>query len=66
VAWYQRYRRVDLLRPMWTGRKRAAQVPAGEEIGGQRLWLAATLVAMAAAALWRIVATAPPASLSVY
>ena len=66
VAWYQRYRRVDLLRPLWTGRKRAAQVPAGEEIGGQRLWLAATLVAMAAAALWRILATAPPASLSVY
>lgn len=66
VAWYQWARRLDLLRPMWTGRKASAVVPPGEEIRSQRLWLAAVLVALAAAALWRLVATAPPASLSLY
>jgi len=66
VAWYQWLRKVDLVRPMFTGRKPASMVPPAEEISGQRLWLAAVLVALAAAALWRIVASAPPASMSFY
>jgi len=66
VAWYQWVRRVDLVRPMWTGRKPVALVPPGEEVEGQRLWLAAVLVALAAAVLWRVVANAPPASMSFY
>lgn len=66
VAWYQWVRKQDLLRPMFTGRKAASQVPPGEEIASQRLWLAAVLVALAAVALWRIVASAPPASMSFY
>ena len=64
VAWYQFARRVDILRPMWTGRKPAERVPAAEGISGHRLWLAAVLAALAATILWRIVTTAPPASLT--
>ncbi len=66
VAWYQWFRGTDLLRPMFTGRKPASLVPPGEEISGQRLWLAAVLVALAATALWRVVASAPSASMSFY
>ena len=66
IAWYQWVRKQDLLRPMFTGRKAASRVPPGEEIDGQRLWLAVVLVALAAAALWRIVTSAPPASMSFY
>jgi cytochrome b len=66
VAWYQWVRKQDLIRPMLTGRKPAALVPPSEEIPGQRLWLAAVLVALAATALWRVIATAPSASMSFY
>jgi len=66
VAWYQWVTKADLIRPMFSGRKTAALVPPGEEIGSHRLWLAVVLVALAALALWRIVARAPPASMSFY
>ena len=66
VAWYQFYKRVDVVGPMWTGRKPRREVPEGESIDGQRLGLAAVLVALAAAALWRVIATAPPASMSFF
>lgn len=66
VGWYQWFRKTDLVRPMFTGHKPASVVPPAEEIDGQRLWLAAVLVALAAAALWRVVAGAPPASMSFY
>jgi cytochrome b len=66
VAWYQWVRKQDLIGPMLTGRKPAALVPASEEIKGQRLWLAAVLVALAATALWRVIASAPSASMSFY
>ena len=66
IAWHRWRKRVDLVRPMWSGRKPAAQVPRGEEIEGHRLWLAAALVILSAVVLWRVVATAPPASMSFY
>ena len=66
VAWYQWFKRLDLLRPMITGRKPASIVPPAEEISGQRLGLAAVLVALAAAVLWRVVSGAPSASMSFY
>jgi len=66
IGWHRLRRRIDLVRPMWTGRKPAGQVPPGEEIDGHRLWLAVVLVALASAALWRVVTTAPPASMSFY
>ena len=66
VAWYQFYKRVDVVGPMWTGRKPRREVPEGESIEGQRLGLAAVLAALAAAALWRVIATAPPASMSFF
>lgn len=66
ICYYQFVRREDLLRPMWTGRKPAPQVPAQEEIASQRIWLAIVLAGIAAAILWRVIATAPPASMSLY
>jgi len=66
VAWYQLHKRVDVVGPMWTGRKPGHQVPEGESLDGQRLWLAVVLVALAAAVLWRVIATAPPASMSYF
>jgi cytochrome b len=66
VAWYQWFKGVDLVRPMITGRKSASLVPPSEAISRQRLWLAAVLLALAATALWRVVANAPSASMSFY
>jgi len=66
VARHQFYQRMDLVGPMWTGRKPREQVPDHEALDGQRLWLAAVLVALAAGALWRVIATAPPASMSYF
>lgn len=66
VAWYQWFKRMDLLRPMINGRKPASVVPPAEEVSGQRLGLAAVLVALAAAVLWRVVSGAPSASMSFY
>lgn len=66
VAWHQLYKRVDVVRPMVTGRKPRHEVPDEEALDGQRLWLAAALVALAAAALWLVIATAPPASMSFF
>ena len=66
IAYYQFTGRRDLLRPMLTGRKPASQVPPQAGIGNQRVWLAITLVLVAAGLLWRVIATAPPASMSPY
>jgi cytochrome b len=51
---------IDLIGPMFTGRKRTAE-PA---IPGSRLPLAAFLLLCAAAAVWMIVRAAPPPSLA--
>jgi cytochrome b len=51
---------IDLIGPMFTGRKRTAE-PA---IPGSRLPLAAFLLLCAAAAVWTIVRSAPPPSLA--
>jgi cytochrome b len=66
VCYYQFVRREDLLLPMWTGRKPASRVPPQAEIASQRIWLAIVLAGIAALILWRIIATAPPASMSFY
>lgn len=66
IGYYQFIRRQDLLRPMLTGRKPASQVPPQAGIGNQRIWLAITLVLVAAGLLWRVIATAPSASMSPY
>ncbi len=51
---------IDLIGPMFSGRKRTAE-PA---IPGSRPWLAAALLLAAAAAVWLIVRAAPPPSLA--
>jgi cytochrome b len=66
IGYYQFVKRIDLLRPMLTGRKPARQVPPQEEIASQRIWFAIVLVIIAAWVLWRFIATAPKASLSPY
>lgn len=66
IAFYRLAKQLDLVTPMLTGRKPAAEVPEGEQVDSQRLWLAAVLLALAAGALWRVVATAPPASMSFF
>ena len=49
----------DLVTPMFTGRKPAAQVSAAQEIGRSRPWLALLLVATLAATLAYVIAQAP-------
>ena len=66
VVYYQWIRHVDLLGPMISGRVPAWRAPPGAAISGHRLWLAAVLVAIAATILWRVVATAPQAAMSLF
>ena len=66
IAFYALWKRVDLVRPMITGRKRAADLPPGAGVASQRLWLAVALVAIAALALWWVIETAPAASMSFF
>jgi cytochrome b len=66
ISFYAFYRRINLVWPMITGRKRAEDVPAADEIDSDRAWLAIVLVAIAASALWYVVKNAPEASLSLY
>jgi cytochrome b len=60
VLLYRLWPGVDLVGPMFTGRKRTAE-PA---IAGSRLPLAATLLLAAAAAVWLIIEAAPPPSMA--
>lgn len=66
VVLYAVWKRIDLVRPMITGRKRTDGLPAGEGLPSHRLWLAAALLAVASAVLWRVIETAPEASLSFF
>jgi cytochrome b len=66
IVYYRFAKRMDLIGPMLSGRKPARQVPPQEEIANQRIWLAIVLVVIAATILWRVIATAPRASLSLY
>ncbi len=52
-------KRENLIWPMFTGRKSADQVPAGEGIAGSRLWLALIIVVLLALALAWAVRSAP-------
>jgi cytochrome b len=66
IVFYAVWKRQDLVRPMITGRKRAAELPPGQGLASQRLWLAAVLVAVVSGVLWRVIETAPRASLSFF
>ena len=56
--------RQDLIGPMFSGRKPATLVGAGESIGSSRLWLAALLLAAIAGGFGWIVTHAPDAAVS--
>jgi len=66
VLFYLLWKRVDLVRPMFTGHKPNGQMRVPEGITGQRHLLAVVLVAVFAGVLWWVVRTAPPASLSFF
>jgi cytochrome b len=59
VAWHRYARGENLVRPMFTGRKPAATVPAEQAIGSSRTGLALLIVAALAATLAWIVRHAP-------
>jgi cytochrome b len=65
VLLYRLWPGIDLIGPMFTGRKRTTEAP----IPGSRLPLAAVLLAAAAGAVWFIVSSAPgptPADLGIF
>jgi cytochrome b len=66
VVVYAAWKRIDLVRPMITGRKPTEGLPPGRDIPSHRLWLAAALLAVASGVLWRVIDTAPEASLSFF
>jgi len=66
IAWYALARRVRLVPPMFTGRKPAADVPAGEAITHSRTLLAVAIVAALAFALALAVRAAPDATIALY
>jgi cytochrome b len=53
----------NLILPMITGRKPAAQVPPAERISTSRTWLALLVLGALAAALYAVLRSAPEASL---
>jgi len=59
-------KRENLIGPMFTGHKPAADVPEGESIGRSRTWLAIAIAAALGAILALIVRNAPEASLAFF
>jgi cytochrome b len=59
-------RHEELIGPMISGKKPAQWLGPGDEIRGSRAWLALLIVLLLALGLVRLVATAPPASLSIF
>lgn len=66
VAFYVRVRRQPLVNAMVTGRKPAADVPAGEAITGSRVLLACAIVAVLTIVLTLAVRAAPEATIALY
>ncbi len=60
VLWYRVRKKQDLIGPMITGRKPADVVPPDAAIDGSAPWRAALVLALAALAVWVLVAAAPP------
>jgi cytochrome b len=59
VATYWVRWRTNLARAMWTGRKHAGEVDAGQAIESSKLLLALILVIVAGAIVWAVIAMAP-------
>ncbi len=59
VLAYLIVKRENLIWPMFTGQKKASEVPSGEQITGSRVWLAIIFAALVAAALFWAVRSAP-------
>lgn len=66
VAFHLVVKRHDLLVPMFSGRKSAAEVPPQESIPTSRVWLAALILAGVATTIAIVVRNAPEASLSFF
>jgi cytochrome b len=63
---YWLLRRVDLISPMFTGRKGEAWLTPADEIVGSQLWRALLIAAACAAILYCVVVTAPTPSLILF
>jgi cytochrome b len=59
-------RRVDLIGPMFTGRKRDPWLTAADEIEGSQVWRALLIAAACAAILFCVIASAPQPSLILF
>lgn len=66
IGAYFAWRRENLLRPMITGRKSGAWLPADAGIASSRVWLALAVAAVCALALYLLIATAPEPSLILF
>jgi cytochrome b len=66
IAYYWRWRRQPLVRAMITGRKPAALVPVGDDIGTSRTARAVALIMALAIALALAVRAAPEAMIALY
>jgi cytochrome b len=59
-------RRVDLIRPMFTGRKTDPWLTAADEIEGSQVWRALLIAAACAATLYCVIASAPQPSIILF
>ncbi len=66
IGWYTVRVRRPIVRAMLTGRKAAADVPAGEGIASSRTWLAIAIGAALAAALALAIRAAPEATIALF
>ena len=66
VLGYALLRRIDLIGPMFTGRKPDRWLTPGDEIAGSQVWRALLIAAACAAILYCVIATAPEPSLILF
>lgn len=66
VLAYALLRRTDLIGPMFTGRKLDAWLTPQDEIAGSQVWRAVLILAVCAALLYCVIATAPEPSLILF
>ena len=66
VAYYWFYKRQNLVRPMITGRKPAELVPESEAIAGSAWIRAMIAILVSGAAIWAMLALAPPPAMLDY
>ena len=64
VLWHRLFKKEDLIRPMFTGRKAAHAVGDSDAISSSRLWIAALVLALVVGTLGWFVLRAPAAAVA--